>query len=174
MRGGVGLAAALAVSLAGGPGLAATDKAPALPTGWRLPSTAEAAALGRAADKALGQPAHQMLAVRADFDGDGRTDRAAFLLKGNRFALFVARASVGRWTWLDDGETRDRLAVYTLAVIPPGAFEPTCMGGLGEPGEPCRGRFRTRRPAITLTVQESAEIIYWWDGRRFDKDWLSD
>jgi len=154
---------------------AAACAAPSLPRGWREATAAERAELLQESRKA-GGPTHQKLAVEADFDGDGRTDRAAILLNDARrvFAPFVARAATGRYEQLDEGDRITSLWNYTLEVEPPGTHETACARGHGDDRSPCRKQVRNRWPALGFAVMESSYQIYFWDGRRFDNELLTD
>jgi hypothetical protein len=145
------------------------------PAGWRQPTADEAADFARNSRES-GNPAPQVLPVGADFDGDGQDDRAEILLssKGGRFQLFVVRARNGRYEALGEPGDVTSLQNVTLSVVPPGRHETHCGRGGGDANAPCHRVIRNRWPAIDLAHQEASDQVFWWDGRKFDREWLTD
>jgi hypothetical protein len=167
------LATGFALALFAGWGAIA---APAPPRGWRELTPTEIADLHRRAERGIGQPVNQTVSIEADFDGDGRMDRAVLLVndKVARFALFVSRAAARHYQRLDYDGPLEGLWNYGLQVQPSGVFETACAKGLGDDAEPCRRRVRTRWPAIGANDYEASYAVFFWDGRRFDSEYLSD
>lgn len=156
-------------ALAAALGLGGAAPSPALPAGWREPTGAERADLLRQARRSTAEPTlEQKLSVSGDFDGDGKTDRAAFLLNDRRgaFRLFVRRGATGRYEPLNYSEKITALGGYGLEVEPPGTYADI----LDEDAKPVR----TRWPAVGAAYFESSYVIFYWDGRRFGEIWLSD
>jgi hypothetical protein len=150
-------------------------KAP--PAGWRAPTEAETARLLHEARESVGDPSlKQDLAVRADFDGDGRPDRAMFLVNDRKreFALFVVPARTGRYQRLDYHGALSELHNHGLDVQPPGRLEAACARGLGDDSAPCRRSVRLRWPGIGATYFEASYEVFFWNGGRFDSEFLSD
>lgn len=143
--------------------------AQSLPTGWRAPNAQQAASFRH--DAITCANPKQMLAIRADFDGDGRKDRAQFLLnfKTGKVALFAVRAETGRYERLGDADELSRLCNYTLVLERPRVFKALCEGGGA-----CDKRVRARWPAIGLSYAEASYQIFFWNGRRFQNEFLGD
>jgi hypothetical protein len=157
--------------------IAGAGKVSSPPSGWREPTSHEAADLLREARKSVGLPSmKQNLSIRADFDGDGRSDRAIFLLNDRlgEFALFVVRARTGRYERLDYNGKRADLYNYGLDVERPGRREAACARGLGDDSAPCRRSIRLRWPGIGVSHFEASYEVFFWDGQRFDSELLSD
>ena len=154
--------------MAGGPAVAGSA-----PDGWTALNAAQIERLRQEA-KTCANP-NQTLAVSADFDGDGRKDRATFLFNNRTggMGLFVIRAATGRYRQLMSAKRED-VCNLNLGVEPTGSYEPACSRGLGDDAAPCRKTLVTRWPAIGLTHVEASWTIYFWDGRKFDRQTLSD
>lgn len=165
---------AVMVSLAA-PGAACAAADVGLPSGWRAPTAAENAANLKQA-QANGGAVRQVRSVKADFDGDGRWDEAVILVNDatQRFAVFVRRASAGRYDLIADVDGSDVLWNYTLRSIRPGHHEPACARGIGNDDGPCPKLVRNRWPAFSVVALEASEILYYWNGRAFVSEALSD
>lgn len=163
---------ALLVALAT-PGVACAGEVD-LPAGWRAPTAAQNVRNLAEARKS-GGAVNQKLSIAADFDGDGRQDRAVVLLndRTGRFAVFVRRASAGRFVKVADGGDAEWLWNYTLELASPGEQQTACGRGHNIEG-PCRPTVSNRWPGIFwVTVESHVDLIY-WDGRRFRLEVLSD
>lgn len=148
--------------------------APPAPNGWREPTAVEVNQAQQEARKS-GGPAKLRFKVSADVDGDGRPDMAVILLNERTgvFAPFIKRASVGRLEKLADGGPIATLWNHTLDILPPGVHQTACGRGHDSAG-PCRAQVRNRWPAIGLSAHEASYEIFFWDGRRFDSESLTD
>lgn len=115
-------------------------------------------------------------AIQADFDGDGREDRAAVLLNDRkaRFALFVRLAKDGRYRKLSNGDDVAALWDWSVWLIEPGAYPSACGRGLGDGRAPCIPTIRNRWPGIAWGQNESGVAMFFWDGRRFHEEFLLD
>jgi hypothetical protein len=167
------LALALAAVLETAPG--------PLPTGWREPTRREvnqAARVWRKEDKGVvrepsDQPYHDpVYELVADFDGDGRIDRAALLIndKARTKGLFVRRAATGRYEPLDDGKGDGTLAYYAMETLKPGEYTDIVDRGGDNPGL----RVRIALPSIYVAYGESSSQTFYWDGEKFATIWLTD
>lgn len=114
------------------------------------------------------------LAVSDDFDGDGRRDEAIILVKGEEAALFVFRGSTAVPLRLSEPQPRSRLWNLGLYVIPPGSHLTACGKGYGDSAEPCRPSITLKSPGIEFATLESASQAYFWNGKAFEREWLSD
>jgi hypothetical protein len=119
--------------------------------------------------------------VRADLDGDGRTDQAELLLSasGRDFSLFVFLAqSDGTYKGYPLGEaiSLEYFDVMGIRAVKPGSYRTACGKGYTacEPGEPKVLRLRTW--AIDFFKEESANSFFYWDssGASFKRVWISD
>lgn len=111
----------------------------------------------------------------ADFDGDGREDKAAILLndRSGRFDVFARRASVGRYVVLTRGDRISSLWNYTLDLVEPGVPEPACARCADGAGA-CRKTVENRWPAVGLIAVEASMSMTYWNGRRFETEFLTD
>lgn len=162
---------ALVLAVASG----ASAAAPA-PAGWRPARADDVERVARrmhmpASDRYPGQK----LRVSADFDGDGRADRAEVLVNsaGSRLAVVIYRGAGGASQKVAE-DTIDKLADVGLEIEPPGVYPTACGRGGGPDGGPCRPQIKTTRPAVSLTYFEASTQIFFWNGKRFDSEFLSD
>jgi len=143
------------------------------PAGWRNPTKAEAGQAWRSGSS------HRYLAIRADFDGDGRTDEAKLLVTtaGPGAALVVLLGGSGQGPIIlerfDDALWLD---VMGIDLVKPGQYRTACGKGYWkcETGEP--EVLVLDRPAIDLFKEGSANSYFFFDPatRRFRRVWISD
>lgn len=91
---------------------------------------------------------------------------------GRRYGLFVSRAGRPAEN-LADGDVSD-LPNLMLGLSKPGTYKTACAKGYGDNTEPCRRQVKARWTAIGFGSYESSEQIFFWDGKRFDSEFLSD
>lgn len=156
--------------------LAAGESALAAPPGpgWRAATHADMDRL--AGDTpASSRPPGQKLRITADFDGDGRKDTAAIYLNEAKgaFGVFVMRGAGGPAIELHRGKL-GYVWNTDLDVVPPDRYETACGRGHGDDTAPCRPVIVTRWPAIAFFYYEASSQIFFWNGRRFDGEWITD
>jgi len=158
----------IVAGLVAGVAAAGTSPDPGRP-GWRAVAEADLASV-----PAAQRPPGQRFAVSGDFDGDGKADRAWVMVsdKGHRYGLFVSRGGRSAET-LADGDVSD-LPNLVLALAKPGTYKTACAKGYGDDAQPCRRQVRARWTAIGFGSYESSDQIFFWDGKRFDSEFLSD
>jgi hypothetical protein len=103
-----------------------------------------------------------------DYDGDGRTDRAAFFeTEDGVLALMVHRAAAPREPLTLWGGDISSLPYYTVRTAPPGRYETACAlyGGCGDaiPSEVTL----THNALMVLGSEHNSVLLYYWDGRAF-------
>jgi len=145
--------------------------------GWRLATAADVAKLARDQTIPASEvPVDQKLAVSADFDGDGREDKAALMLndgKGLR-ALFVFPGAGGAPIQLTAGEASNDLWNQGLGLVEPGVYATACGKGMGDAAAPCRPKLTLRNSAVELFTYEAGGVAFFWNGRAFEREWLTD
>ncbi len=145
------------------------------PEGWRAPTAAETTQPFR--DES---PEHYLRAI-ADFDGDGRADRAVLLVSeaSRKMALFVFLTRSG------DPETYQLYAfddpafieVMGIDVAKPGSHRVTCDNDdNGRCGPDGKKPVVLNLPAIDSFKEGSASSLFYWkrDARSFQQLWTSD
>jgi hypothetical protein len=158
---------------------ATASTAPSLPDGWREPTTREiqeAAKVWREVEKRVQREPDDrpyrdpVYALQADFDGDGRTDRAALLInaEGSR-GVFVHRAASGRYEPLDVALGGAPLAHYGFEILEPGEYT-----DITDRGDHPLVRVKIALPSIHVAYGESSSQTFYWDGRAFATIWLTD
>ena len=155
---------------------AGAAQAGGFPEGWRQATPADvdkvAARIGAGpADRAP----DQKLSVTADFDGDGKPDRASVVIHEarGRIGVFVTRGAGGAAIKLSESEL-DQLPDTGLLILPPGSYETACGKGAGSASTPCRPKVVAKRPSLGVVDFEASEEIFIWNGKRFVGDFLSD
>lgn len=120
------------------------------------------------------RPPGQRFVVTGDFDGDGKADRAWLMVSetGRRYGLFVSRGGRPAEN-LDDGDVA-QLPNLMLDLFKPGTYKTACAKGYGDDTQPCRPLIKARWTAIWFGAYESTDQIFFWDGKRFDSEFLSD
>lgn len=144
-----------------------------LPKNWRRPTRTDAASNWR--DKS----STRFLTVRADFDGDGKTDIAELLVNPstNQCALFVKLYS-GEWQMIDRPGDLKSLDRFGIDLVKAGKYETACGKRYGDfacaHGEP--DYLVLSRPAIDFIYTESSDSIFYWDAEqhKFLKILMSD
>jgi hypothetical protein len=154
-------------------GVVAVRLAIAAPTGWRSPTPAE---VGQSWRK---DSPHRYLAISADFDGDGKADRAELLVQasGSGAALVVTLARASKKPMiLERLEDASWLDVMGIDVVAPGEYPTACGKGYWAcgPGEP--DRLKLERPGIDFFKVESANSFFVFDTKTqvFQRVWMSD
>lgn len=141
--------------------------------GWRPLTAGETAALDRqslAQNPWLKTPPRREAV--ADFDGDGRQDRALVRIKGDDYAIFVIGAE-GQARQLGEPRPRGELANIELGLLRSGVHSTFC--GRHEPAAPgCRPSVTLSAPGVGVTTFEAAQVVYFWYGSTFDVEALSD
>ncbi len=117
----------------------------------------------------------QKLSVSADLDGDRRADRAVVQVdsSASRLSVVIYRGAGGPPLTIAE-DSIDRLPSVGLEIEPPGTYPTSCGRGGGPDGGPCRPQIRTTRPAVALTYLEASTQIFFWNGKGFDSELLSD
>jgi hypothetical protein len=149
----------------------------ALPAGWRMLNDADRAEMRAEAERVYrgtGITFPQTYALRADFDGDGRVDQAVMLLNPaeTKYGLFVLRRAERSYQLVHSGDS-SFLWDISLYLERPRTFRTACAKGYGDE-EGCRYSVQARWPAIGLSHNEASYQIFFWDGRRFDNEHLTD
>jgi hypothetical protein len=128
---------------------------------WRKPTAAESSGDWRQKSRT------RFLAVKGDFDGDGKADIAELLVNPSKkqFALFVNLASTDKWQLLGEPEDVKWLDGMGIRLVKPGRYKTACGKGYGEEfcahGEPNFLKLST--PAINMFKEESADVIFYWN-----------
>ena len=134
---------------------------PALPHGWRIPSSAETN------DDWRNQDSNRYLVVKADFNGDGIPDQARLLIHdGNsQVALFafVSQKDRSFKTYSLDEKNAAYLKVLGITKVPPGRYTTACGKGYAE----CRGGEQPEvvlgHHAIDYFKVEGPHSYFYWD-----------
>jgi hypothetical protein len=144
-------------------------------SGWRVPAKADLADESgwRNVDKSL------YLTVSADFDGDGKKDKASLLIndKKNKMGLFVELSSQpGKKIRLDETDDKSWIQAMGITIAKPGKYKTACGKGYWacEKGEPAS--LNLKLPAIDYFKEESASSFFIWDKKtkQFKRIWISD
>jgi len=120
-----------------------------LAEGWRRPTQSETSGAWR--DKSP----TRFLAVKGDFDGDGKQDIAELLVSpsAKQFGVFVRLAAAGQWQSLITFDL-DAIGRYAIDFVKPGKYKTA-------QGEP---EFLVlKHPAVDFIYTHSGDIIYYWD-----------
>jgi hypothetical protein len=128
-----------------------------LPSGWRRPTTAEAAGQWRR------KSPNGFLVVKADFDGDGQKDVAELLVeeKGKRGGLFV-RLSGENSGWQSLHQFQG-LFDLGIRVVRPGKYETLC-GSDPSVCEPETAKaLDLKTSAIEFFSYEKTSTYFYWD-----------
>jgi len=120
--------------------------------------------------------------VTADFDGDGKPDRAVLRVEaaGWKEGLFVQLSSVlpGRWQPLNSvvHNKQSQPLLMGVSLVPPGTYMTACGKGYGRcsPDEP--REVVLKHPGIDYFQFESANSYIFWDEttRQLRRVWISD
>ena len=140
---------------------------------WRPPTASETAALDRQSLKQNpGLKAPPRRDVVADFDGDGRQDRAVFRVKRGLYSVFIIGGD-GRARRISEPRPVNELANLELSVLAPGVHSTFC--GRNEPEQAgCRPSVTLSAPGVAITTFEAAQVVYFWNGTAFEVAALSD
>jgi len=124
--------------------------------------------------------AHHYLRAEGDFDGNGYSDYATFLInqKKGRYGLFAFM------TELSGGVSVHRLASYEsdlianwgIDTVKPGTYLTTCGQGYG-PNYCADGQPKSvtlKHPGVESISFGSASSYYYWNGEGFDRVYISD
>jgi hypothetical protein len=132
-----------------------------LPKGWRRPTHSETS------DEWRKKSPDRFVAVKGDFDGDGKPDIAELLVNpsAKQFALFVSLSSNRNWQLLAKSDAMGNFDRFGIDYVKPGKYETACGKGYGDyacaHGEP--DLLELKRPAIDFIYTESSDTIYYWD-----------
>lgn len=108
----------------------------------------------------------------ADFDGDGRQDRAVFRVTKEAYAVFVIGGD-GRARRISEPRPAGELANLELGVLTPGAYPTFC--GRNEPNKAgCRPSVILSPLGVLVTTFEAGQVVYFWNGSAFDAEALTD
>lgn len=157
--------------------MAATGaRADPMPAGWRAATSADVDAVAARLQLTATErfPGQQLSAI-GDFDGKGRSDRAAVLVdeKGARLGVFVFRGAGGAAQRIED-EPIDGLVNIGLNTAPAGKFATVCGRGHGPAVAPCRPSITAKQVVVDVTHYEASQEIVFRTGRRFERAFLSD
>lgn len=140
---------------------------------WRPLTTNETAALDRQSLKQnpwLKAPPRRDVA--ADFDGDGRQDRAVFRVKRGLYSVFVIGGD-GRARRISEPRPVSELANLELGVLASGMHSTFC--GRNDPKQAgCQPSVVLSAPGVLVTTFEAAQVVYFWNGKAFEVAALSD
>ncbi|AOA58279.1 hypothetical protein [Acinetobacter larvae] len=145
-----------------------------LPDGWRLPTSEDAID-----DWArFNSPSR----VEADFNGDGKTDRAQILLKNNSSTGYrlIVDISDGDNIKRFNLDQNDSISAQSMAIelLDPSneVWDSACEKGYWECQQNEIRKFKISKPSIQFCYIESACVIYMWSDRNknFTKIPLSD
>lgn len=108
------------------------------------------------------------MTLAGDFDGDGRTDRARLVAKGETLDLVVDRGA-GDLVLVEKALPLSTMLDVTRA----GRYRTACGKGAGR--APC-GRIHTdlSRDTLSFGTPESSRAVAVWRGDRFEVVWLMD
>lgn len=164
-----GVARGAAILLALGAAACEAEPPPATVEGWRelTKSEVKAASAERLADDPETPPLKT--AVRGDFNGDGRSDRVAFLVTddGRRFAPYFFDGAGASPFELTGGDAFGRLWRYNLAVTPPGLAYGSCIETKDE--AECQDEKRLIGPTIVFFEVNRGGTVIAWNGTRFEE-----
>jgi hypothetical protein len=133
------------------------------PAGWRRTTAVESSEEWRRKSPT------RFLAVRSDFDGDGKPDDAELLLNtsSNQVGLFVYLTSTGKWQSIGEPFDLKSLDRFGIDRVKPGRYKTACGKGYGDyacaHGEP--DFLKLSNPAIDFFYTESSDSIFYWDPR---------
>lgn len=147
------------------------------PAGWRPATKADVwwQIISQKIDRSSRPPADARQTLVADFDGDGREDRASLMVNS-------AKREVALWVFRQGappaqlGEAMPVSDLVNLGLYPhkPGVVASACAKGYGADDAPCRPQVVSRWPGISLVYFEASSTAYWWDGKTFETEALSD
>jgi hypothetical protein len=144
-------------------------------SGWRKPTKAEIAddIDWRKESKTL------YLTAEADFDGDGKIDKASLLVndKKNKMGLFVILGgSKPASPRLLDEMKKSLIQAMGISVVESGRYETACGKGYLECEKDEPKVLDLEIPAINYFKEGSVSSFFYWDRKKksFKRTWISD
>lgn len=130
---------------------------PTLPAGWRKPTATEATGVWRKKSPA------RFLAVRGDFDGDGRDDVAELLVSdsGKIFGLFVWLAGQQRWQSIHGADAS--LGDLGISLVLPKKFDTLCADDPSVCAPSAPATVDLKNKAIEFFARGQASSIFYWE-----------
>ncbi len=117
------------------------------------------------------------LVAAGDFDGNGVIDSAKFVVNtSGRYSLNI---SIKEWDgsveehYIDVGGF-DEMNRLGIAPLPEGTYKTACAKGYGKCADDAKLKVILDHEAISLFTFESASSIIFWDGSKFEREFLSD
>jgi hypothetical protein len=135
-----------------------------LPKGWRHPTRSETS------DDWRKKSPTRFVALKGDFDGDGKFDTAELLVNPSkhRFAVFLKLGSSASWQEIGDEIEMKWLGQMGIDLVKRGKYETACGKGYDDSfcahGEPDYLTIETA--AIDLFIEESADSMLYWDKKQ--------
>lgn len=135
--------------------------------GWRHLTSAD---IRQIEDEHLAQDPttpRRVTAVSADFNGDGKTDRVAFLVSEDnaQFAPYFFDGAGAAPIALEPGEDRSRLWRYSLAPLPPAIAYELCTEKADATS--CEHEKAFKSTAIAVYEVDHGGSVHLWNGQSF-------
>ncbi|OGR05390.1 MAG: hypothetical protein A2511_00425 [Deltaproteobacteria bacterium RIFOXYD12_FULL_50_9] len=139
----------------------------AFPTDWRLPTDEESE---KGMLKWRNKDSNRYLAAIADFNGDGKNDKALMLVndKTNKMRLYVFLSYYNNAIQaiiLNEFEPKSWVSAMGVSVANPGKYETACGKGYFECGPNESEILELTRPAINFLKYESANSFFYWNDK---------
>ena len=174
------IATALALLLAApfcGPALAETDTmwTPIIPPGWdkvTMPDLLSTGDFGFRASQVSGY-----MEARGDFDGDGRPDVAEVYVNrhtGNHAVFITLNARAVARIYKVIEAPANLMARIGISRTVPGEYRNACPKGYGADKACAPALFKLKNDGVAYFTFESAQKMFYWDGRGFVDEAVSD